>query len=182
MSKLTLEKIAKLSGVSRSMISRVINDYPNVKPKVRERILKVVAETGYHPDPAARLLAGRRTGIIGLVVPLAVHLLFTDPFIPRLLHGITQACNANDYTLSLIVLNTPEEETKLYPRILHTQMFDGVIIQAAPIGDPLIRQMVEHTVPPHCDAHRTRYSRVVRGGEELDSPSRSKFWGRTDSL
>lgn len=147
MSRLTLEQIAKLSGVSRSTVSRVINDHPNVKSEVRERVLEIIAETGYHPDPAARSLAGRRTGVIGLVVPRAVQLLFTDPYIPRLLQGITQACNAHDYTLSLFLLHTLEEEAKLYPRFLRTQLFDGVIIQAAQIGDPLISQMIEHEVP-----------------------------------
>jgi LacI family transcriptional regulator len=161
MSKLTLEQIAKLSGVSRSTVSRVINDHPNVKPEVRERILKIIAETGYHPDPAARSLAGRRTGVIGLVVPRAVQLLFTDPYIPRLLQGITQACNAHDYTLSLFLLHTLEEEAKLYPRFLRTQLFDGVIIQAAQIGDPLINQMIEHEVP------------FVMIGRPADAPSAS---------
>lgn len=147
MSKLTLEEIAQLSGVSRSTVSRVINDQPNVKLEVRERVLKVVAETGYHPDPAARSLAGRRTGVIGLVIPRAVTMLFNDPYIPRLLQGITQACNAHDCTLSLFLLHTQEEEEKLHPRILRTQLFDGVIVQAAEIGDSLISQMVEHEVP-----------------------------------
>jgi len=147
MSKLTLEEIAQLSGVSRSTVSRVINDQPNVKAEVRERVLKVVAETGYHPDPAARSLAGRRTGVIGLVIPRAVTMLFNDPYIPRLLQGITQTCNAHDYTLSLFLLHTQEEEEKLHPRILRTQLFDGVIVQAAEIGDLLISQMVEHQVP-----------------------------------
>lgn len=147
MTKLTLEQIAKLSGVSRSTVSRVINNQPSVKPEVRERVLNVVSQTGYHPDPAARRLAGHRTGIIGLVVPRAVQALFTDPYIPRLLQGVTQACNAHDYTLSLFLLQTLEEEKKLYPRILRTQLFDGVIIQAAHRNDALIDQMVEHQVP-----------------------------------
>jgi LacI family transcriptional regulator len=45
------------------------------------------------------------------------------------------------------LLQTPEEEAKLYPRILRNQLFDGVIIQAAQIGDSLISQMVEFQVP-----------------------------------
>lgn len=147
MSKLTLEEIAQISGVSRSTVSRVINNQPNVKREVRERVLRVVAETGYHPDPAARSLAGRRTGVIGLVIPRAVTMLFNDPYIPRLLQGITQTCNTHDYTLSLFLLHTQEEEEKLHPRILRTQLFDGVIIQAAQIGDSLTRQMVENEVP-----------------------------------
>src|SRR5512137_2075009 len=147
MSKLTLEQVAKLSGVSRSTVSRVINEQPNVKPEVRARVRQVITETGYQPDPAARSLAGHRSGIMGLVIPHAVQMLFTDPYIPRLLQGITQACNAHDYTLSLFVLHTPAEEEKLYRRILQTQLYDGIIVQAAPVGDPLIKQLAEHAVP-----------------------------------
>ena len=79
MGKLTLEEIGKLAGVSRSTVSRVINRHPSVKPDVRERVLQVVAETGYYPDPAARSLASQRSGVLGLVVPLAVQSLFRPP-------------------------------------------------------------------------------------------------------
>jgi LacI family transcriptional regulator len=74
-------------------------------------------------------------------------MLFNDPYIPRLLQGITQTCNTHDRMLSLFLLHTQEEEEKLHPRFLRTQLFDGVIIQAAQIGDRLISQMVEHEVP-----------------------------------
>ena len=55
MGKLTLEQIAHLAGVSRSTVSRVVNNHAGVKPAVRERIMQVIRETGYHPDPAAQL-------------------------------------------------------------------------------------------------------------------------------
>ena len=73
MGKLTVEQIAKLSGVSRSTVSRVINNHPNVKPEVRQRVTEVIAETGYHPNPAARSLASRRSGIIGLVISVLMN-------------------------------------------------------------------------------------------------------------
>ena len=62
---LTLKEIAELAGVSRSTASRVLNDHPGVRPEVRERVLQVIREQGFQPDPAARSLASRRTGIIG---------------------------------------------------------------------------------------------------------------------
>lgn len=147
MGKLTLEQIAKLSGVSRSTVSRVINNHPSVKPHVRQRVMEVIAETGYHPDPAARSLASRRSGIIGLVIPRAVQSLFTDPYYPRLTQGVAQACNANDYTLSLFLFHTEDEEQKLYPRVLRTGLMDGLIVSASQIGDPLIRQLIDNCVP-----------------------------------
>lgn len=57
---LTLEQIAKLAGVSRTTASRVINALPGVHPSTRERVLQVIREYGYQPDPTARLLASNR--------------------------------------------------------------------------------------------------------------------------
>jgi LacI family transcriptional regulator len=147
MDKLTLEQIAKLAGVSRSTVSRVINHHPNVKAEVRQRVMKVVTETGYHPNPAARSLASQRSGIIGLVIPRAVQSLFTDPYYPRLMQGVAQACNANDYTLSLFLFHTEDEEHKLYPRVLRTGMIDGLLVSASQIGDPLIPELIDNRVP-----------------------------------
>lgn len=58
---LTLKQIAKLAGVSRSTASRVINQHPNVRPAVRERVLQVIDQQGYRPNQIARLLAARRS-------------------------------------------------------------------------------------------------------------------------
>ena len=145
--KLTIRQIAKLAGVSRSTVSRVINDYPNVSPETREQVRKVVAETGFHPDPIARSLSSRRAGIIGLVIPLAIQSLFEDPFFPRLMQGISKGCNSHDYTLSLFLLHTLEEEARLYPRISRSQLLDGVIVTATQGGDPLILQLLANQIP-----------------------------------
>ncbi len=56
---LTLEQIAKLAGVSRSTASRVINNHPNVRPEVRERVWDVIRQQGYQPNQAARALASQ---------------------------------------------------------------------------------------------------------------------------
>ena len=88
---LTLEKIAELAGVSRSTVSRVVNNHPNVRAEVRERVLQVIQETGYQPHAAARSLASRRTQIVGVIIPEAVTTIFDDPFSSLPLRGITEA-------------------------------------------------------------------------------------------
>ncbi len=57
---LTLTQIAELAGVSRTTASRVINERPNVRPEVRERVWQVIREHGYQPNLAARSLALQR--------------------------------------------------------------------------------------------------------------------------
>ena len=56
----TLEQIASLAGVSRTTASRVNNELPGVSPATRARVLKVIQEHGFQPDPAARSLAALR--------------------------------------------------------------------------------------------------------------------------
>ena len=58
---ITLEQIARLAGVSLSTASRVINEHPNVRPEVRERVWQVIREHGYQPNLAARSLAAKRS-------------------------------------------------------------------------------------------------------------------------
>jgi LacI family transcriptional regulator len=63
----TINDIARLAGVSKKTVSRVINASPFVRKDTRERIEAVIAEHGYAPDPQARGLAFRRSFLIGLV-------------------------------------------------------------------------------------------------------------------
>jgi LacI family transcriptional regulator len=145
--KLTIRQIATLAGTSRSSVSRVLNNHPNVSPEVRRQVLDVIAETGYQPDPIARSLSNRRSSIIGLVVPLAVHSLFDDPFFSRLIQGISRGCNARDYTFSLFLFHSQEDEKEFYRRISLKHLLDGVVVTATRTGDALIPRLLEGGVP-----------------------------------
>ena len=63
----TINDIARLAGVSKKTVSRVINDSPFVKGGTRARIDAIIEQIGYAPDPQARGLAFRRSFLIGLV-------------------------------------------------------------------------------------------------------------------
>lgn len=147
MAKLKLEEIGALSGVSRSTVSRVINNQMGVRAHVRDRVLKVISETGYYPNPAARSLASHRSYIISLVVPETTQILFTDPYFAALIQGVAEACNKYDYTLSLILFHVLEDEAKLPRRILSTGMFDAVIVTATQMDDPLVEHLIKNQIP-----------------------------------
>ncbi|WP_404979617.1 LacI family DNA-binding transcriptional regulator [Croceicoccus sp. BE223] len=63
----TINDVARLSGVSKKTVSRIINRSPLVKKDTREKVEKVIAELGYVPNPQARALALRRNFLIGLL-------------------------------------------------------------------------------------------------------------------
>ena len=148
MSNFTLEDIAKLAGVSRSTVSRVVNEQPNVRDNVRKRVLDVIKQTGYRPNAAARTLASQRSWTIGLILPLSVSVFFTDPYYPHLTKGIAQACNQNDYTLALFLVSSKEDEEKIFPRVSRRSMLDGVIVQSGHHGDQgIIGRLVDANMP-----------------------------------
>jgi LacI family transcriptional regulator len=145
--ELTLEDIARRVGVSRSTVSRVVNDSPNVRPEVRKRVLETIQETGFHPNAAARSLVSQRTGMIGLVLPRSVSTFFTDPFFPHLTQGIAFACNTYNLTLSLFLVSTQEDEEKITPRISRQGMLDGILIQSGQSDDHLIDHLSKSSIP-----------------------------------
>ena len=67
MAKPTINDIARLAGVSKKTVSRVINRSPLLNEETRDRVAKVIRDTGYVPNPQARALALRRNFLVGLV-------------------------------------------------------------------------------------------------------------------
>jgi LacI family transcriptional regulator, galactose operon repressor len=134
---LTLEEIARLSGTSRSTVSRVINNEAGVSEKTRQKVMAVIQEYNFQPNRAARILAGGRTRVLGLVIPQAVTRLFSDPYFSIFIQGVTTACNSRDYSV-MLWLAEPEYERRVINQILYNGLIDGVIVSSAVADDPLV--------------------------------------------
>lgn len=70
--------IAKKTGLSVVTVSRVLNHYPSVKERNREKVYAAIKELNYVPNAAARTLARGKTGMIGLLMPNYVDAFMTD--------------------------------------------------------------------------------------------------------
>jgi len=92
--KATINDIARLAGVSKKTVSRVINDSPLVKPDTRAKVHALMREYGYAPDPQARGLAFRKSFLVGLV--------FDNPtaqYIVNMQYGVLDALRDTGYEL-----------------------------------------------------------------------------------
>jgi len=79
----TIRTVAARAGVSKSLVSLVLQNSPHVSEEKRRAVLKAVAELGYRPDPVARSLAERRTRTIGVVIDD-----LSNPWYVQLLEGL----------------------------------------------------------------------------------------------
>jgi LacI family transcriptional regulator len=142
----TIKEIAQLAGVSRSTVSRVINDDPNVSEQTRIKVQHIIDEMNYEPNPLARSLISGRTRVLGLVIPMAFSSLFTDPFFSLLSQGISATCTANNYTLMLWLIE-PDYEKRTNSKILNNRLIDGIIVASNVIDDPLIEGLITRNMP-----------------------------------
>jgi DNA-binding LacI/PurR family transcriptional regulator len=122
----TLEAVAARAGVSRSTVSRVVNASPKVTPEVVAIVTAAIAELGYVPNRAARMLASRRTQAIALVIPENTALFFSDPFFATVIQGVAMRLGRTEYTLSLVIAS--EDDPDKTRRYLQGGNLDGALI------------------------------------------------------
>ena len=142
----TLDEVARVAGVSRATVSRVVNGNPRVTPEVRRTVERAVDRLGYVPNPAARSLVTRRTQSIGLVIAEPAGRLFEDPFFPRLLRGIGSALSSRDLQLVLLMPQSSGEEART-ERYLTAGHVDGALLVSLHGNDPLPKAVAMRGIP-----------------------------------
>lgn len=90
----TINDVARLAGVSKKTVSRVINDSPLVRPDTRAKVLALMQQLGYTPDPQARGLAFRRAFLVGLVYDNP-----TAQYIVNMQYGVLDALRDTGFEL-----------------------------------------------------------------------------------
>jgi LacI family transcriptional regulator len=126
--KITINEVAKLAGVSKATVSRVMNDSKPVKKEKYERVMLAIKELEFKPNPVARGLVHKRTGMVGVVIPD-----ITNPFFAELVRGIEEVVRLKNY--NMILCNTFHNfETELsYLNMLRDKYVDGIIFMTAKV-------------------------------------------------
>ncbi len=119
---ITIKDVAKKANVSISTVSRVINDSKPVSNEVRQRVLKVIEETEYTPNPVARSLVMKKSQLIGVIVPD-----ISNFFIGEILNGVEEI--GKMYNYDIILCNTYGELTQelRYLNLLKSKQVEGII-------------------------------------------------------
>ena len=142
----TLDEVARVAGVSRATVSRVVNGSPKVSADVRRTVEKAIDRLGYVPNRAARSLVTRKSDSIAVVITEPASRLFNDPFFPRLVRGISAALSVRDLQLVLLMPNDADDEQRTV-RYLTAGHADGVILVSLHGNDPLPDQLASRRIP-----------------------------------
>lgn len=145
-SKLTIDQVALIAGVSRSVVSRVLNNHPRVSDEARQRVLRVIKEHDYRPSSVARGLATDRSFEICLITPRRHDEALANGFWPLLHLGISEQCINRGYFVSLTMIS-PETAGEVYDRILNERVFDGYILITQEVTNLVVPKLSEKNVP-----------------------------------
>jgi LacI family transcriptional regulator len=143
--KLTIVDIARLAGVSRTTVSRVLNHRPDVDAETRERVLAIIEEQGYVPSLTAAGLAGGQSRLIGMLVSS-----FSWPMIPEMMRGIAEVVNDTAYELVLYTFNNEDFDTHqrdIINRLLATQLTAGILAVFPSRAAPLLTRLYQQGMP-----------------------------------
>ena len=142
----TVEDVARLAGVSRATVSRVVNGSPRVHPETRVTVTRAIEELRYVPNPAARALMTHRTDSVGVVVLESASRLFEDPYFGQLLLGISAGLADHEVQLVMLIAQSPREEARL-ERYIAAGHVDGAMVIGPRGDDELPRRLVARGVP-----------------------------------
>jgi LacI family transcriptional regulator len=152
--KPTINDVARLAGVSKKTVSRVINNSPLLNDETRERVEKVIREIGYVPNPQARALALRRNFLVGLI-----HDNPNAQMVLNVQQGILEALHATDFGLVVrpVDRTSPLMLDDIRDFLERQRLFGVVLLPPISENDALARL---------CDEIGCRYARM--GSAELD--------------
>ena len=145
--RITQRRIAELAGVSQATVSLVLNDKADgaarIPEETRERVLKVLRETGYVADPAARRLAGVGNKILGVFTYEPAFPTESQDFYAPLLSGIEQA--AEDLGCDLLLFTSApvvNGSRRLFHEHNRLRLADGCLL----LGVEMDHAELEHLV------------------------------------
>jgi len=140
---ITINEIARQAGVSKTTVSRVLNNKPDVKPETRAMIMNLISQNGYQPNAFAKAISSRNSQTIGLIIPYDANYIFSNSFYFEVIRGVSIETTSRGYHL-LFCYSNQENCVNIYKQ----KRVEGfIIISPGSIHKELIHNLIQLKVP-----------------------------------
>ncbi|HEX6356157.1 LacI family DNA-binding transcriptional regulator [Actinophytocola sp.] len=140
--RVTIAEVARRARVSKTTVSRVLNNKGEVDAATAIRVREVIAATGYTPSARAVGLARGRAQTVGMLVPG-----LTWPWMGDVLQGVADVLESRGYGLLLHTVNRGQESLERFARHVSASAFDGLLLVVPPDALPYVTGLHESGLP-----------------------------------
>jgi len=142
----TIADVARLAGVSKSTVSRALNDSPLIGAETKERIRAIAEEHHFQPNVPARRLSLKQSNTVAFVTyPYRADYAVPDVFLLEIMNGISGGLHDGQYDMLVVHVDPRDED---WPRrYLDTGRVDGFILLSATCTQGQIGTLVERNAP-----------------------------------
>ncbi|MGN6759286.1 MAG: LacI family DNA-binding transcriptional regulator [Thermomicrobiales bacterium] len=135
----TIHDVARLAGVSASSVSRTLNGHPNVSNRLRQRVEAAVQALEFHPNPAAQMVRGGRTGLIGFLIDNMTN--------GPIYASVDRELRSHGYSMLLINAENDPTLSSAYLQLMARRRVDGLLIDSGVanwerVADDLVRLQI----------------------------------------
>ncbi|WP_261834949.1 trehalose operon repressor TreR [Vibrio ishigakensis] len=121
--KLTILDIAKLAGVGKSTVSRVLTNDPKVKPETRQKVEQVISESGYVPSKSAQSMRGGSQKVVGVIISR-----LDSPSENQAVGTMLSTLYSAGYDVVVMESQFDRDKTNEHLEVLKRRNVDGVIV------------------------------------------------------
>lgn len=143
--KHTIYDIAKVANVSKSTVSRVLNNSENISVKARNRVLQAIEELNYQPSKIARGLSVGFDAI--LVVSRSTKTTKNNPFFSEVLHVISRYTEDRNYDIILQSSQNNEEDIQKCISKTTNKIIKGIVMLSSPTEEKIFKEMDMYNIP-----------------------------------
>jgi LacI family transcriptional regulator len=141
--RITISEIARMAGVSKTTVSRVINNKPDVDERTRERILTLIAKYDFQPNALAKAIMLQKSNHIGLLIPPEAKDVFSHPFYTEVMHGVSIEVDQRGYFLLICYAQAIN-----YLDIYRQKRVDGfILLSPGAYHREIIETLVKEKIP-----------------------------------
>ncbi|MDY0235130.1 MAG: LacI family DNA-binding transcriptional regulator [Gudongella sp.] len=139
---ITIKDVAKMSEVSISTVSRVINDSKPVSPEARRRVLSAIDELGYKPNEIARSLVTKKSNVMGIIVDD-----IGSSYVAQIIRGVEEVGRMYNYDLLLLSTYGDKDSEVRFAELLMQKQVAGIIVVSEILNMEIVEYLDKTKVP-----------------------------------
>jgi LacI family transcriptional regulator len=161
--QLTIQEIANLAKVSKTTVSRVLNNRPDVKEETRKKVLAIINKYDYQPNAFAKAISLKKSYNIGLII--SHYNIFTNPYYDEFISGVSEEINKRGYYVSLC-----DTGRRNYLDMFKQKRVEGfIILGLSDKPQEMINNLEELKVPYVGTFHKPNMSQIERKCIDIDN-------------